>query len=162
MSSPDDYRDAFVPPEQWGPDHWSTLAYVETVMVECGGFEIGADARMRSARHNFRVMNEQCSHPKRPSGRRGLGLVMDVSDGSTLHDGMKVPGHDDWVCLQDLAAAGFFTVGPDDIEPRAVLHLSELGAAVTAQLRAHKAAGGTFKNFAWAPDETSAPSPVSG
>ncbi len=159
MSNPDDYRDAFVPPEQWGHDHWSTLAYAETVMVECGGFEIGADARMRSNRRNFRVMSKQCPRPKRPGGR-SLGLIMEVSDGSILRDGTKVPGHDDWMCLQDMAAAGFFTVGPDDIEPRAVLHLSELGAAVIAQLRAHKAADGTFKDFVWAPKETSTPSPV--
>ncbi len=43
-----------VPVELWSKDHWSTLAYIETVMVEHGGrFEVGWDPRMRQNRRNF-------------------------------------------------------------------------------------------------------------
>jgi hypothetical protein len=29
--------DGYIDIHLWGKDHWSTLAYIETVMVECGG-----------------------------------------------------------------------------------------------------------------------------
>ena len=41
-------EDGYVPPNLFGKDHWSTLAYMETIMVDCGGFQVGADPRMRA------------------------------------------------------------------------------------------------------------------
>lgn len=139
-------KDAIIPPSAWGKDHWSTLAYAETVMVESSGFQVGSDARMRQGRRNFRVMGEQCAAPRRPTSG-GVAQVMDDSHGSRLNDGTYVPGHDDWHCIQDMAAAGFFTVGQEGVQPGVTLHLSELGAGVSNALRAHKRAGGYFANF---------------
>lgn len=68
---------------------------------------------------------------------------------TTLADGTQPdPRHDDWCCVQDFAAAGLFTVGPESIEPGATLTFSDEGLALTAKLRQHKAAGGQYRDFA--------------
>lgn len=148
-------NDAYVPMNQWSKDHWSTLAYVETVMVDCAGFQIGADPRMRSNRRHTRVMQEECARPKRTSKVRSPCLTMDPSQGTRLKDGTVLAGHDDWMCVQDMAEAGLFTVNADGVEPGQTLHLSPLGQDICAQLRAHKAQGGQFAGFSPSVQESS-------
>ena len=155
--------DSYIAEDQFGSDHWSTLAYAETVMVECSGFQIGADARMRTKRRNFRVLHEECPRPQRPGRPASMGVVMPRYNGSILADGSSVEGHDDWDCIQDLAEAGYFTTGKppsarswrrataDDVQPKAWLRLSGKGREVTAALRAHKSGGGKFSDFHPAP-----------
>ncbi len=130
----------------WSKDHWSTLAYIETVMVECGGFQIGLDCRMRSNRRNFRVMHEQCPRPKRAKQDGTRAVCMDPKYTSRVKNSTTVD-HDDWCCIQDMAVAELFTVGVEQIQPGVVLHLSEAGKAMIAALRAHKATGGQFAAF---------------
>jgi hypothetical protein len=140
--------DDIIPPALWSKDHWSTLAYVDTVMVDCAGFELGLDARMRSNRRNFREMSSVPT-PKR-AGRsvRSLAVVMELGDGTRLKDGQVVKSHDDWCCLQDMASVGFFTVGPDNgFAAGRTLHFSPLGQSVVEALRHHKQAGGQFATF---------------
>lgn len=143
----------YVPLANFGKDHWSTLAYMETVMVDVGGFQIGADARMRSNRRNFRVMNELCPRPHRVKQTGKLAMVMDrEKHGSLLKDGTVATNHDDWCCIQDMAEVGFFranekVVNAEAIEPGVILHLSPAGRTAVELLRAHKAGGGTFANF---------------
>lgn len=140
--------DEYIEMSQWSKDHWSTLVYVETVMVECGGFQLGTDARMRSNRRHVRVMHEMCPRPKRPSSSgSGLAVVMSPHHGTRLKDGTEVAGHDDWMCVQDMAEAGLFTVGVEGVEPGETLHLSPRGQDLVSQLRQHKAGGGTFASF---------------
>ncbi len=141
----------YVPVDNFGKDHWTTLAYAETVMVDCGGFQVGCDARMRQGRRHYRVMREMCMNPKRISGRSSAATVMDLKYSTVLKDGTMVQGHDDWHCVQDMANAGWLHVdgyaSADAVEPGAILHLTALGRTVADQLRAHKAAGGTFASF---------------
>jgi len=136
--------DGYVPVALFGKDHWSTLAYMETVMVECAGFEVGFDPRMRQNRRNYRVMWEQVPHPKRVDSRSARGMVMDLKYSTKMKDGSVVQGHDDWSCVQDMANAGFLTAV---VEPGKVLHLTPLGRKMSDELRAHKRAGGSFGNF---------------
>lgn len=138
--------DSYVSMDRWSKDHWSTLGYIETVMTDCGGFQVGSDARMRSNRRHFRVMAEECPNPKR-MGRGALGISMSPDHGTRLKDGTVIPGHDDWMCVQDMAAEGLFTVGPDQIEPGITLHLSEKGKRIADGLRAHKASGSNFASY---------------
>jgi hypothetical protein len=138
----------YVPMSAWGKDHHSTVAYAETVMVECGGFQVGLDSRMRSSRRNFRVMSLECPRPKRPGRPDGhLAVAMSTEHGTRLNNGQTLQGHDDWACLQDAAREGLFTAGPEDIEPGVTLHLSDRGRQYCAELRAHKASGGNFATF---------------
>lgn len=140
--------DDYISMLNWHKDHWSTLAYVETVMVDNAGFQLGTDAHMRSNRRNFRVMAEACPRPKRASGANpSLARVMQPQHTTRLKDGSPTDNHDDWACIQDMAAEGLFTVGPEDVQPAVVLHLSERGQGVCNALRAHKAAGGHFAGF---------------
>lgn len=145
-SSPD--SNGYIPAAQWGKDHWSTLAYVESVMVECGGFQIGQDPRMKSNRRHSRVMAEQCRHPKRPGKATSApAIVMNPEHATRLKDGAPVANHDDWCCLQDFAAEGLFTVWPHGVEPTNILALSVKGQAWAAALRQHKQTGGSFSGF---------------
>lgn len=148
-----------VPMNLWGKDHWSTLAYIETVMVDHGGFQIGLDPHMRSNRRNFRVMSQECPNPKRTKrGMANLAMVMDIEKHSSrLSDGSTISGHDDWCCVQDMAELGLFTCGQDDVEPGVTLHFSPFGRDIANKLREHKASGGNFANFVFSAE--SAPTP---
>lgn len=133
-------RDKYVPMALFGKDHWSTFAYVETRLVDHGGFTIAVDPRMRTLSHNHRIFNHRpsdnpqkkgsanavigkrtlnCSHGKRPTECEICGNKEamfyhgtldlnsdDVRLGSWLNDGTRLPAHDDWDCIQDLAEAG--------------------------------------------------------
>ncbi len=153
--------DGYVPIQQFGPDHWSTLLYAETVMVDCAGFQVGFDPRMRQGRAHFRVMAEQYARPKRTTRHSvAQGAVMDKQHSTRLHDGSVVDGHDDWHCVQDLINAGLLgmkrhdgIVLPlvEDCDPGVVLHLTPLGSEVVRQLRDFKAAGGSVSSHAFVP-----------
>lgn len=143
------HTDRYLTEAEFSEDHWSTLAYIETVMVESGGFQVGCDPRMRQNRRNHRVMTEGCRNPKRSCGRGGWrnAAVMDLKYSTILPSGEIVDGHDDWCCVQDMANAGYFTVGADEIEPGVVLHLSERGRVVAEAIRRHKSDGNNFASF---------------
>jgi hypothetical protein len=125
----------FVPPELWGRDHYSTLAYVEARLVE-GCYTVSFDPRMRQNRRHFRVL----------PGRKGQGVPMSPEHGSRLADGTYLPWHDDWCCVQDMLQAGLFEGDPDDWDAGMTLKLSDKGHAAAAALRKHKAEGGSFSN----------------
>lgn len=149
-------NEGYVPEHLFGQDHFSTLAYLETVMVDCGGFHVGTDARMRTCRRHFRVFGRECGRPIRNSPFC-YPVVMAPEQGSKLHDGSVILGHDDWHCVQDLANAGYLLIGarnapgetatPNDIMPGVWLHLSPRGYEVLHALRTSKAAGGKFVDF---------------
>lgn len=140
-------NDAFVPMAQWAKDHWSTFAYVDAVMVDCGGFQVGLDPRMKANRRHFRVMGEECQRPRRPSGGgASMAIAMAPEHATRLKNGTTVAGHDDWMCLQDMAEAGLFADG-SEVRPGETLHLSPKGRALIAALREHKAGGGNFASF---------------
>lgn len=140
----EEFRDSYIPLELWGVDHWSTLAYIETVIIDHGGFPIVYNARMRHGRRNFRVMQEGREYFQKKTN----GIPMDSEHGSRLSDGRIALGHDDWHCIQDFAEVGLLSVGPDEIdvgcEP---FKLSQIGRELCNQLREHKSNGGTFKTF---------------
>lgn len=134
------------PIERWSKGHWSTLAYIDTVMVDCGGFQIGLDARMKTNRRNFRVFQERCPTPKRPWPKQ-MAISMRPEHATRLKDGAQIDSHDDWACLQDMAAAGFFNEFPKDINVGTTVTFSDKGRTIVNALRAHKANGGQFAQF---------------
>lgn len=134
-------RDDFIPMSLWSKDHWSTLAYIETKLVDDGGkCTVKFDARMRQNRRNYRVLIGQ-----RMSGTGAI--PMSVDHGTRLNDGTYLPNHDDWNCLQDMQAAGLFEGDVDDWDRGMALKLTDAGRFLAAALRQHKAAGGTFSTF---------------
>lgn len=161
-----------VPPEDFGRDHWSTFAYVETRTVEYRGTIDHDHMRCHGNRHPIMLAAKTF---------RGGG------DGSRyptiLAGGRDLPNHDDYDCLDDLIAAGLlevhlpwsdgwrytdaydrpvaaadgalispgFTTGLDELWlcVHATFSLTEKGQRVASALRAHKAGGGSFGTFRW-------------
>jgi hypothetical protein len=76
--------DVFTSVSLWGKDHWSTLLYLETRIVDHGG-------KIKDA--NMRGKNPQ--YPTR------------------LNDGTVIEMHSDWDCLDDMIHAGMVTVDED-------------------------------------------------
>lgn len=141
-------EDDFIPMAYWGRDHWSTLAYIDAVMVECSGFQVGRDARMKSNRRNFRVMGQECPKPKRPGDNVSMfAQPMEREHATKLNNGQQVANHDDWFCVQDMAAEGLFNQAPDDIQPGVVLSLSAKGVQTVNLLRDHQRNGGQLAQF---------------
>jgi hypothetical protein len=143
-----------IPMAMWGKNHWSILAYIESVMIECAGFEVGFDARMTQNRHNFRVLAMDAPKPKRPGSYISpeRSQVMKLEYSTKLNNGQQVTGHDDWCCIQDMGSAGLISVeGNDDAPslflPGHIMHLTPEGQKICAALRVHKQAGGMFGNF---------------
>lgn len=134
-----------VPLARWGRDHWSLLLYIDAVLTDCAGFQVGFDPRMRQNRRHFRVMSMECPKPRR-TNNPGNGIPMDPKYGSRLGDGSFIEGHDDWMCVQDMAEEGFFEGNPNP-QPGVVLKLSSRGRLMADNLRRHKANGGTFSNY---------------
>ena len=135
--------DDVIPITHFGRGHWSTLAYAETVMVECGGFQVGFDGHMRQCRRNFRVMSEECPRPTRLRSC-GIGIPMDTAHSTILADGSVVEGHDDWHCIQDMVETGILS---GECQPGEILQLTDLGKSLVEQLRDHKRKGGAYGNF---------------
>lgn len=130
-----------VPMELWGKDHWSTLAYIETRLVDNGGFKVEFDPRMWQKRRNFRVLIESAL-----SNVVRSGVPMDPNHGSCLVDGAVLKSHDDWDCVMDMAEAGLLTV--EEFKPGEPVTLTNEGQRVVMALRQHKVNGGSFGTFA--------------
>lgn len=149
-----DYSKDYVPMKLFGKDHWSTFAYIETCLVDKKGFSVGLDPRMRTKRRHFRVFGEQAGEAfqTKKGASRYAAPCLSTDYPTRLNDGTEVTDHDDWDCVQDMAAAGLFTVTSEDIDPGVQLKFSELGYTVAAQLRKYKAEDGNFATFVFDPN----------
>lgn len=139
---------ATITPADFGKDHWSLLAYVETRVVDHAGY---LDAR----------------HLRGDGEEYPTGLSRPVGGPARI-----VAGHSDYDCLADLLSAGWIVPAAGttpsgrllfrDLEARgkhfgtaSARHgthrytLSTLGLQVSGALRAHKAQGGNFATFRW-------------
>lgn len=128
-----------VPIEWFGRDHWSTLAYLETVVVDQGGKIDNRRMRTDSRRHRTLAARPHLTAGKKYPTRLAGGRLLE--------------NHDDWDCLQDMEAAGLVTVvlrefrGPFFNSNRVTVGLTERGWKVAAEVREHKGSGGSFSSF---------------
>jgi hypothetical protein len=127
----------------FGKDHWSTFAYIETVCVDNRG--VPDKERMRC---NPKIHPGLCNQanvmfqdqPDYPTRLSGYFLPNGEKDrGRLLHD------HDDWSCAEDLEAAGLIEWIGSGVNP--VFKMTTYGLVVAGRLRAHKASGGHFATF---------------
>ena len=115
------------PMHLWGKDHWSTLAYIETRIVDREHMRANPDL------HPFFVNRAARSTDRKYPTR--------LNDGSELHP------HDDWSCLDDCEAVGLVeNIGTG---VNRAYRLTEEGERCTAALRKHKADGKRFHDFRW-------------
>lgn len=114
---------------EFGRDHWSLFAYVETRVVDHGGT---IDKR-----------HLRCIHVRHPHQAHRGG---DASAYATrLRGDRKLENHDDWDCLDDLEAAGLVEAVGTGLYPAYLL--TDFGREVAGKLRAHKGRGGQFREF---------------
>jgi hypothetical protein len=120
-----------VPMTEWGKDHWSLLAYVETCCVDAKGVIDHRRMRCNVERHPGLALSQH-----KPSAPYHYP--------TKLRDGVE-PEHDDWDCFYDLEAAGLIEDVGTGINP--VAKMTTTGLGLVAALRAHKANGGQFSDF---------------
>jgi len=137
----EEFAAEYVPLALFGKDHWSTLAYIETRIVDHREFRIIGDPRMRTCRRCWRIQNSA----------KGRDRALVSVDGgheypTRLADGRQAAKHCDWDCMQDLIATGILaTRGKPDIGKKVTI--TKHGFPIVAALRQHKARGGTFATF---------------
>jgi len=137
----------------FGKDHWSLLAHIETLCVDARVKGVGEidkrRVRCNMSRHPLLNVNGFKWNPD--WGTRLANYWK--KDGSTNYRRI-IPKHDDWDCLDDLEAAKL-------VEILSIINgfvkMTEKGLRVSAELRAFKATGGVFADFRWAdPQEVKA------
>lgn len=121
-----------VPMKDWGKDHWSTFAYIETRIVDYGGVP-----NREHMRCNAKI------HPGLTNSANRM-FSSDKEYPTRLKTGQK-QDHDDWSCLDDAESAGLLLNIGTGVNP--VFKLTPLGQTVAAQLREFKAKGGQFRDF---------------
>lgn len=128
-----------VPPQQFGADHYSALAFIEALCVDHKGtLDVRAHSRMR------------CNSDRHPAYAVMLGGFVRppwrAEYGTRLANGLTFPEHDDWDCAYDMEAAGWIKINGTGAMP--TFTMTEEGWKQAHALRKHRAAGnlcGTFK-----------------
>ena len=124
------------PMSKWGKDHWSTLAYLETLAVDKGGWAIPVNARMRTneIRHPHLLGNTGFSS----NALNGSGYPTRLKEG-------EIEGHDDWDCVDDAIEEELV----EDVGTglNRAYKFTKLGKRVIAKLRQFKMDGGNFGDF---------------
>lgn len=124
-----------VPISRWGKDHWSTLAYLETIAVDHGPAAAPYRERMRC---------DPDIHPHMEN--QGNRFDPGARYPTRLAGGEELPGHDDWSCLEDAVTEGLLVDAGTGARP--AYKFTPLGLRVIAKLRAHKQGGGNYGDFA--------------
>ena len=133
----------FVRLSQFGKDHWSLLAYVETCAVESNSLD-KRRLRCNPARHPIHAVNLNYGEVARWKPEYGTRLKGFWAADGRINPDLRLPSHDDWDCLDDLEAAGLIDVVS---EANALVRMTDAGMGIAALVRKHKASGGTFATF---------------
>ncbi len=119
-----------IPIKNFGKDHWSTFAYVETLATDHNGIIIPNVLKMRTNRK---------IHPNVSNPIDGSKYPTKLKDGTVLSD------HDDWSCLEDAVENGLLIdIGTGLMRQ---FKLTDKGRKVANSLRSHKSKGGKFGDF---------------
>lgn len=133
--------------ENFGKDHWSLFAYIESLCVD------SKDAIAQINRSRMRCNPER--HPLLdnnntwlPTYSTRLKGFFDFPDCQNYklacEAGFQVDGHDDWNCLEDLEEAGLIEI--TSMKNRMVM-MTDKGLQVSNKMRNFKAKGGSYARF---------------
>lgn len=112
-----------IPPEMWGKDHFSTLIYIESRIVDQDGQPVAEHMRTKPG-------------GIRRGKVRGNASTMPPKDYPTvLQAGVKLYGHDDWDCVDDLEAAGYVDSHGTGLLP--TYQLTDKGWELAHRVRRH-------------------------
>lgn len=135
IEEPTPKGDPIVPLAEWGKDHWSTLAYIETRAVDFKGIPNNQHMRCDADLH------PQFAHARR-AGLSNTKYPTRTKSG-------EVEDHDDWSCLDDAEAVGYVeNIGTG---LHRVYSITPAGQQVCEALRRHLMDGGTNSSFSWPP-----------
>uniref|UniRef100_UPI003F493824 hypothetical protein n=1 Tax=Nonomuraea sp. CA-251285 TaxID=3240002 RepID=UPI003F493824 len=98
-----------VPVDQWGQDHWSTFAYIETRTVDYKGF-IGHDQMRCSVALHGSLYDLKNPYGRSPDGARYKTRLKHERLPDGTWSAASLPSHDDYSCLDDCLAAGLLEV----------------------------------------------------
>ena len=137
--------------EDWGKDHWSLLAYIETLCVDSTKGGVGEidkrRVRTNGNRHPLHAVNRNIVGVGEWSPEYGTRLAgYWDSMGKTVPE-RQIKSHDDWDCLNDIEKAGLVEVIS---EANGYVKMTDKGTKVAGELRAYKTKGGMFSGFRWA------------
>jgi len=134
--------------KDFGKDHWSLLAYVETTVVDnqkapgVGGID------PNKLRCNANTHSELMGHLQRRmptwEPKYGTRLRGFWNKDKTTNPTRQISDHDDWDCLENLETCGFIEILS---LVNGFIRLTPEGMSVCQQIREHKANGGMFATF---------------
>ena len=137
----------FIPITMWGKDHWSTLAYIDSVIAEHSFYPITIDSHMRTKRetYDYFLMNKakKFGFITQPY----YNFLSSDAYGTKLNDGTTVMAHDDYSCIVDFAKEGLLNIDENSIITNKKIKFSDKGLTVMNCLHKHKVNGGTYSNF---------------
>lgn len=137
------WRIKMIQQTQFGKDHWSLLAYIQTLCVDSqsGIGRINAN-RMRTNKNKRPHIGNSCITPWKESwGTRLQGYFeCDKETQQTL----QLKEHDDWDCLEDLEQNGLVDIISD---VNHFITLTESGKALSLRLTHHKLNGEHYATF---------------
>lgn len=133
-----------VPMADWGKDHYSLLAYVETLCVE-GRAGVGTLdwARCRVNEKNYPLL-KRTSSPWKPEYGTRLSGFFGNGAGDRTDPKRRLGQHDDVNCLDDLADEGLVEILS---LMNGFVKITNKGREIAGRLRAHKSKGGYFADF---------------
>lgn len=103
-----------IPISEWGKDHFSTLAYLETRCVDNRGWIDNDNMRTNPRRHRKLVGDRRI----RMAEIGGTGIEGTEKHPTRLANGVVLPKHDDFDCLNDAVEAGLVEiVAEEDRKP---------------------------------------------
>ena len=143
-----------VPIAQFGKDHYSALAYLETRVVDKGagaGPEPNLNHDMYSKVRGIGEIRHdrfRCNQKRHPLLDQSIHDRNWQDSYSTRLKVGQVIGHDDWDVLDDFDAVGWVEILST---VNGIFVLTEEGLRVAGLLRAHKAQGGNFAGFEYTP-----------
>jgi hypothetical protein len=138
-----------VTPKDFGKDHNSLIAYLETLQVDSANPGVATidKRRMRTnpRRHPLLAVNINDNHACsgwEPSFGTRLAGYWGLKDKENPK--RRIGGHDDWDCLGDLEAAGLIEILSI---ANGYIRFTDKGLRIAADIRAWKAKGGNFADF---------------
>lgn len=152
-----------VPMKRFGKDHWSTLGYVETCVVDKGSDRLNTMTGMTVNSSGLapnggqlNLLRMRCNEKRHPLLKMLTphGSVMKFKPehstrlrryfSTRAKSREMAQGHDDWDCLQDMERHGLLEIIST---VNGIIVLTAKGLRVAALLRQHKASGGNFADF---------------
>ena len=131
-----------ITPKQFGKDHWSLLAYIETRCVDYKGVLDIA---------HLRVRNPAIGSPRMPFSRPewkpeyGTRLSGYFKEDGTKDESRQIKNHDDLDCADELEEAGYLKNIGTGLNP--AYQMTKLGSQVASLLRQHKTDGKHYASF---------------